>query len=549
MMKLNTLALALLFCAGSAYGQWTTDISANTTVRAVGAGEASSQLICDGPEGSTYVSWFENGSGNYQLRMQRLGVDGDRMWPDSGLVISTYQQNSAIFRYDLKSDRFGNAIVAFQDERTGSLDIVAYMIAPDGAFLWGEDGVELPTAGSTGLSPTIAPLRNGNTAIAWNTNDSPGRIAYQLIDPQGSLLLSPASEISALTRVSRPAPVATNDGGFILQYELEGNNFLAPATMYAQRYDEAGLAVWHDPVQVSTKTISGFFFPQPAPDGQDGLYMAFNTGNPHDPNINDVYMQRVRSNGSLWSAEGTRLDNSDIIQKFTVGKGFAWINDDDGLMVPLQVTDLAQGQSLVAVQRVDTAGGLPLGPAVPSTLFSGTYTTPVDISSTGDGALIIQSTSTVSSDQLKAKRVDLSGAAVWSPAEQDVSTATSTKDDVVVTSVRDGQAVVVWQDDRSPSGIYAQNIAELSTGVAPLLSSSTNLRLEQNPTNTPVLLMDEGHRTPTDLAVFDIQGRRVYSSTLPATDRVALPLSALKAGVYTIRVTGNGYVGTVRWVK
>ncbi len=548
-MRKFSPALLFLLAVGSAQAQWTTDASVNTTVRAAELMDISSHLIADGPDGSTYVSWFENGSGSYQLRMQRLDVDGNRMWDEAGLIASAFPQNSAIFRYDLKSDRFGNAIVAFQDERTGSLDIVAYMIDPDGAFLWGADGVELPTEGSTGLSPTIAPLRNGNTVVAWNTNDSPGRIAYQLIDPEGHLLLTPASEISAATRVSRPVPVATTEGDFILQYELEGGDFMAPARMFAQRFDEAGLAVWHDPVQVSTKTISGFFFPQPAPDGQDGLYIAFNTGNPNNPNLSDVYMQRVRSDGSLWSAEGTRLDNSDNVQKFTAGKGFAWINDDDGLMVPLQVTDLAQGQSAVAVQRVDTAGALPLGPAFPAILFSGTYTTPVDISSTGDGALIIQSTSTVNSDILRAKRVDLSGAAVWSPALRDVSTATSTKGDVVVTSTRDDQAVVVWQDDRTPNGIFAQNITELSTGVASLPASGTNLRLEQNPTDNPVLLMDQVLRTVINLDVFDAQGRTVYSSAFPSTDRVTLPLSGLNPGVYTIRVTGNGRVGTVRWVK
>ena len=542
-------ALLFLLAVGSTRAQWTTDLSMNTTVRAAEAIDISSHLVADGPEGSTYVSWFENGSGNYQLRMQRLDVDGNRMWPDSGLVVSSYPQNSAIYRYDLKTDQDGNAIVAFQDERTGQLDIVAYKIDPDGAFLWGDDGVELPTDGSTGIGPSVAGLSNGNTVIAWSTNDTPGRIAFQLVTPDGTLMLLPAGEISMLTRVSRPVPVATTDGGFILQYELEGANFLAPATMYAQRYDEAGEHVWHDPVQVSTKTISGFFFPQPATDGRDGFYLAFNTGNPNNPNISDVYMQRVRSDGSTWSHEGSRMDNSDITQKFTAGKGFAWINDDDGLMVPLQVTDIAQGQSAVAVQRVDTAGALPLGPAVPPIIFSGSYTTPVDIASTVDGAIIIQSTSTVNSDQLKAKRVDITGAAVWSPAVQDVSTASSTKGDVAVTSVRDGQAVVVWEDDRSPNGVYAQNITELPTGVASIPLNGAGLRLEENPTDQPVLLLDQTTRSPTELKVFDAEGRTVYSATVPSTERMALPLNGLKPGVYTIHLSGNGNMATVRWVK
>lgn len=550
-MKHITPILILLLVASTAQGQWTTDVSMNTPVRTLTTGEATSQLIADGPNGSTYTCWFENVSGMYQLRMQRVDAGGNNLWPDTGLVVSAHPQNSAIFRYDLQSDRDGNAIVAFQDERTGSLDIVAYKIAPDGEFLWGADGVELPTPGTTGLAPSLAPLENGNTVIAWNTNDSPGQVAAQLVDPNGTLLLIVPITISASTAVSRPKPVGTSDGGFILQYEVSNGGFgLPPSTMYAQRYDAGGTAAWPSAVQLSSTPVAFFYFPQPVSDGHDGLYLAYNSSNPDNPSFTDVFVQRLRENGTLWSTEGTRLDNSSITQKFTAGKGLVWINDTDGLMIPLQVTDGAQGQSGVAVQRVDTAGVRQLGDAAVTIIpVSANYTSPVDISATEDGAVLVHSTGGFGQEHFAATRVDLSGSPAWVPAQRDISTADSNKGDGALTSTRDGQAVVVWQDDRTPNGIYAQNIAELSTAVGSAAWLLPNIRLESNPADSPVLIMGpEMHESR--LAVFDLQGKQVYAATLPASsNRVELPLRGLPTGIYAIRVTGQQAPRVLRWVK
>jgi hypothetical protein len=120
-----------------------------------------------------------------------------------------------------------------------------------------------------------------------------------------------------------------------------------------------------------------------------------------------------------------------------------------------------------------------------------------------------------------------------------------------MTDMRDGQIVVVWDDDRTPGGIYAQNIAGLdpTTDVQAITSANGLLRLEQNPASSPVLLVDQSFGAGADLQVFDLQGRSVYSGRLASTGRVELPLGSLNEGLYTLRLTGNGQVGMVRWVK
>lgn len=548
-----TTTLLLLSFVPCIRAQWTTDLNANTTVRAMTTGEANSPMVADGPEGSTYVSWFENPGGNYNLHMQRLDAGGNLLWGDAGLVVSSHPQNTAIFRYDLQTDGEGNAIVAFQDERTGTLDIVAYKIGPDGSFLWGADGVQLPTPQGTGLSPRVAALSNGNTVVAWNTDHNPGRVGFQLIGPTGNTMLAQTFMLLFEHRVSRPVPIATSDGGFIMQFELEGAGFPSPATMYALRFDAAAAMAWTTPVQVSTRQITSFFFPQPVSDGHDGFYLAYNTGNPTDADLTDVYLQRVRGNGTLWDAEGTRLDEDNVTQKFTAGKGVVLVDDDHGLMVPLQVTDWSQGESGVFVQRVDTAGGLPWGlnarPLVP---IGPEFTSPMDIAATDDGAVIVHATTGgFNQTWLAATRVDLDGNAVWSPAQRDVCTLASGKDDVAMGSVSGAQAVVVWWDGRPPQGIYAQNILDLDfgTGVGSIRRDGAAFLLEQNPATQPTLLAAPSVEA-RPVEVFDTHGHLVHGTVFPAfATRMELPLARLARGVYTIRAMDNGKPVVLRWVK
>lgn len=549
MKHLFSLAL-LLATPGIAFSQWTTP-DVNTPVRAAEGNDATTPLIAPGPDGGTYACWFENADGAYQLRMQLLAADGTRQWDDDGLIVSAHPQNSAIFRYDLKADLEGNAIVAFQDERTGVLDIVAYKIGPDGSFLWGEDGIELHTPGTTGLAPVIGVLSNNDAIIAWNADSSPDYIAFQKVTADGSLPWGDPASLMDTNPLARPKIIASGTG-FILQFVQQGATFLAPGTMRAMRYDANAAPVWAGPITVSTKTIAGFYFPEPVSDGNDGFYLAFNTSNPDNGSLTDVYAQRVYADGTRWSDEGTRLDGSSTTQKFTAGKALAVISDADGVMVPLQTTNTAQSQSGVAVQRVGADGSLPLGgTAVQVIPISAAGVYPSDITPVADGAVIVHTTGDFGQVHIAATRVDLSGTPVWTPAQTDLCTVSSNKDDVQVTAVRNEQAVVVWQDDRTPSGIYAQNIAglDVATGVQAGISDQ-GLRLETNPTSMPVLLAATPIPAGTVIRVCDSGGRMVLQRTVAAQQqRIFLPVSGLAKGLYTVTVADPAHPAVLRWMN
>ena len=76
--------------------------------------------------------------------------------------------------------------------------------------------------------------------------------------------------------------------------------------MFVQRYTAAGVAVWSNAVQVSTKTIPWVHYPSVIRDDADGLYIGFNTSNPVMSTMNDVYVQHIDANGNLWNATDSK---------------------------------------------------------------------------------------------------------------------------------------------------------------------------------------------------------------------------------------------------
>lgn len=550
MRSTTALAFALAFFSSNA--QWAGP-GVNTPARTGTGLDAATPLTSAGPDGSTYISWFDNQPGGYQLRMQRLDVNGYRMWSDAGLLVSDHPQNSALFRYDLKTDHSGNAVVAFQDERSGQLDIVAYMVSPTGDMLWGADGIALTDAGAAqGLGPVIG-FSGNNVVIAWNANDggSAKWIPYQLISPEGVPQWAAPHQVIGTAKYSRPKVVSTFDG-FLLFYVEETGNFPFISNMYVQRFDSTGTALWAQPTHVSSKTISVFYFPQPVSDGHNGMYLAFTTSNPDNATLSDVYLQRVKGDGSTWSGTGTELLTGTATQRF--GGPLAFMNEMMGLLVPVQVTNTAQSQGGWNVQLVDTLGVTHLGPdGVVVIAPSAQLATPDAIANTGTGGIVLYSEGGFGQEHLRATNVGYQGNQVWG-GPVDVCTVNSNKDDANMTPLFT-QTVAVWQDDRSGSGIYAQNIFADGTvgpvGIAVHPADVDQLRIEEH-ADGAVLALTSASRDAGRVEITDALGRACWSMSFrggQSVERITLPAERLAAGTYLVRVVHADRAAAVRWLR
>lgn len=538
-MRIPHLLLSFSILAAT-QAQWNVP-AINTPVSGSAMG-AATPLAAMGPDGSTYITWFENVTGAYVLKMQRLDADGVALWAAGGIVVSAEPQNSALFRFDFTNDHAGNAIVVFQDMRTGDLDVVAYKVAPDGSQLW-PGGLPLPTPDATGIGPVTGVLSDDRIVFAWTTDRSPATVAYRVVESDGTFSGDPL-ELGGAGIHGRPKIVATSDGGFWLQYVVQQGSFLAPGTMQVVRCDATGASA--APVTLSTNTITGFHFPTPVSDGHDGLYIGFNSGNAANANLTDVYVQRLRANGTLWSATGTAVEVGASNQRFVGTVTPALVNDVVGLVMPYSETDLNQNQGRISVQRLDTAGTTLLGATgLDVTVLTSAPQQPFGNSATNDGAIISFAHGNSGSQLLLGHRFRL-GDNTLTP--YDVCINPGGMDDASQSPIRNGMAVAVWQDDREGGGIYAQRIMAQST-IGINESETGGILLLGG--DTPQLLFQ---RTiaPSMLRVIDTQGRELIHQRLAAQTAgtvVPLPLSTMADGAYVVRVDGPGVSFSQKWVR
>lgn len=560
---------ACLLASHPARAQWVTNPAQNTVVRDVAGVSESTPLSSPGPNGGTYVAWFETvATTNYQLRLQLLDVNGLPKLGTAGLLVSNQPQSTALYRYDLKTDNDGNAVVAFQDTRNaGSTQCVIYKISPTGQQLWGATGVPLLDATATsGLSPTIGITSANNVVVGWNAsatadaNHGTKLVPMLKFSPAGTALWSSPVRIQAPSRrFSRPIITAVpGSDDVVVGYVEETGSGLGVSTMYAQRYNASGTAVWTAPTQVSTKTIPFAFFPEPVPDGSGGYFVQVNTGNPANANLNDVYVQRVAADGTLpWGTTGTEvvagtatLRTSGSLQ-YVAARGEVWsaVNELDG----------SQSQSGLTVQRLNpTTGAVQLGAGgVVLQAPTNVYYVAQTLRDTGTGLILTYSQTSYSINRsLWATKLNYQAQLAWAAGAVQLSSNVSAKLNYSTLPFASGQLVNVWADQRQDSGIYAQTIND-SGQLGTLLGTRAGQRAEPltispNPGLAPSLHLTATRAQAAPVVVRDLTGRLVWQAVVPlAAGASAVPLAApgLAAGIYLIEATVDGTAWRGRWVK
>ena len=563
------LGATCLLASRPARAQWVTNPAQNTVVRDVVGVSEETPRTSPAPNGGTYVTWFETvATTNYQLRLQLLDVNGLPKFGAAGLLVSNQPQSTALYRYDLKTDNDGNALVAFQDTRnTGSTQCVIYKVSPTGQQLWGATGIPLLDATATsGLSPTIGITSANNIVVGWNAgatadaNHGTKLVPLLKFSPAGTALWASPVRIQAPSRrFSRPIITAVpNSDDVVVGYVEETGSGLGISTMYAQRYNASGAAVWTAPTQVSTKTIPFAFFPEPVPDGSGGYFVQVNTGNPANANLNDVYVQRVAADGTLpWGATGTEvlagtatLRTSGSLH-YSAARGEVWsaVNELDG----------SQSQSGLTVQRLSpTTGAVQLGASgVVLQAPSSTYYTAQTLHDTGTGLILTYSQTSYSINRsLWATKLNYQAQLAWAAGAVQLSSNVSAKLNYSTLPFASGQLVNVWADQRQDSGIYAQTIND-SGQLGTLLGTRAGqnagpLTLSPNPSLAPSLHLTAARAQTVPVVVRDLTGRLVWQAQVPLVAGAnAVPLAApgLAAGIYLVEATVDGTAWRGRWVK
>ena len=556
MKKIYLLLFGLLPFFSNA--QFANDSTNNVVIQDAIGSEQATPLISSRNDGGVYISWFDQSSGMYVLRMQRLDALGNKLWGPNGVVVSNANQNTALFRYDLKTDNEGNAIVAFQDQRTGSMQVVAQKMDSTGAPVWANNGVVLADADAAqGLAPVIGVLSNNNIVVAWNAYSSTNQkwVCYIELNPATGASINGAGpdKIKPATgttpNYSRPSIASYANNEYYLMYVQETGNFPGlTSKLYVKRMATNYVSLWAAPIQFTTKTITAFFFPRIISDGGTGFLCAFNTGNPANAALTCVYLQHVDSTGATWSTNGTALTSSTTINSY-LGDYF-YNTTTNQTWVGLQVTNSGQSASGNSIQRVNNVGLNLCGTdGIVVDAQTTNMTIPVGIAQDDNNAILVYYTGGFNQVSIKATLIDSLGVKQWAFNEKAINVTASNKDDIGISRVNNHQLIVTWSDTRNDNGIYAQNINDDGT-LGPMavglnsIESNAGIQLIQNPSS---ILQLRSMNSIEEVEIYSAMGQLVYSTFGLDNTELSIPLtSKFTAGNYIIRVNRKT---TLKWIK
>ncbi|GAB1349015.1 hypothetical protein MASR1M107_12280 [Ignavibacteriales bacterium] len=461
------VALLFLFISSTLSAQWSSDPAANFRI-ADTMGNQHLPKLAISSDGSSFVSWFESGSGSYRVYLQKLNSEGKKQWGEQGLLISSHPQNSYLMDYSLTTDSKNNAIVAFTDVRTGNLGVFVYKISSAGKFVWGADGIQLSKGSASVSNPVCAVASDGSVVIAWNSSDSLETICIQKITADGKKAWgdAPLTYSSAIEGESylNPQLVASDKGSVIMVHSNATGKFPGQSVrLAAQKFNAKGVAEWKKGgVMIqSIGYVMKFSVPFVASDGANGALVAW-----HDErdltNIQGGFVQRVNSNGTLsFPANGAEVSSKQGFNKYhPVACRLSSTNE---VIVFWRMSTASQVEDGIFAQKFDAKGKKMWGD-------EGVELVPVgiakyihyDVVATAKSASLFY----ISSDFTGFKSV-VNGLTLTTNGKKDwagpfeVSSITSEKNRISSRLDKTNSAIVVWGDNRTGKElVYGQKIKD-----------------------------------------------------------------------------------------
>ena len=265
-------------------------------------------LVEDG-EGGVLAAWMQNATGgtDWQVRCQGVAPSGDITMDPAGQVLASGANQ---YRVAAAADGAHGGVVAWAVLESASLSSVrAQRVGPDGQLLWPLSGVVLGT--NTLYTPNdIMACASGSedVIVAWKLVDLEGtRIQAQKVAPTGTPLW-PEGGVT----VSRPthtdmislAMHGDGTGGAFLAYvdvQIDVSDWSQELNVAAARVTADGDTPW-GPYGVAISNAHGWQeAPAIAADGEGGAIIGWRDARYGEttPRGTDVYAQNVHADGTM----------------------------------------------------------------------------------------------------------------------------------------------------------------------------------------------------------------------------------------------------------
>jgi hypothetical protein len=443
--------IALSVPVAPAHAQWTDDPAANTPI-VVKPGTQDQVKLAHRADGSTYVSWFDNSGSGFDVYLQRIDADGNRLWNADGVLIAD-RSYSSTEDYGLSVDGDGYAWMVFRDDRFGGTQITAQRIAPDGTLEFGPNGVQLTDDGAFKASPQITAVDNNSAVAAW-THGSAARVAR--IDADGDILwtdiLTPASLNYLASGVH-----SIGDGTAVVLLVNYGS-FADPRRLHAQKFDANGNRQWADPATpiMTAGSLQIGNFPKGIATSDGGVIVAWYQSTP----ALQSYVQRLDASGSAHLPAGGLTVSTDGTQLRT-DPAAAYDEANDDIYVFWRETNSAQSQYGVYGQRIDSDGNRAWGSTgltiLPLSSINRTQIRAAMLD--GDAILAYNESPSFGQDTVRISRFAADGSSAWSPMTLIASSIISPKSRLALIDTVNNTAILAWVDERNGTrDIYAQQV-------------------------------------------------------------------------------------------
>lgn len=541
------VVVVVLLSTSTAFAGWPDDPDLNMLISS-DSGSQAIPLVKGTSDGGCYISWYSNASGNYDMYLQRLNDEGEIQWVENGLLISDNLQESWLTDYSITVDSDNNAIVVFNDKRSGGdWDIYAYKISPEGDFLWGDDGIAISDNDTYEAIPQVITTSDGNVVIAWQEEYI---VHIRKLDSDGNDYWDSPNVIDLTSEygMSIPRLAPAEDDAFIIQALFHtSSSYWSTRYIYLYKFSDSGNLVWGDSaVVVSDGGGVGIqMTPEMISDGQGGAYSFW-----YDSRISSelhTYAQHINSDGdALWEEDGVRLSYSS--SQFQMGSpALTYFEDTGDVMIFYKITNTTQSISGIGGQMLNSAGELQWGDnGVDLLSLANKSRYSVSAYSFESDAVVICFDSPegdVVNGYVDAMRINTNGEHVWTEAPLMICSHVSDKIHLATGVTANNQYVAAWEDDYYGTyDIIMQNVnpdgtlGDYVTGITSqdvALPQLTGLKMAYpNPFNaTTTINYCLTKSSDVNLEVYDLLGRKV----------VTLVNEYQAAGDYNVRWQADQY--------
>ena len=480
--------MLLLVFQTALQAQWSTSAFQNTAV-AVASDEQTTPKVATCDNGDTYISWFSIENANYNVRMQRFDVLGNKQWDGSGLLISSNPSMTWISDHSLATDLTGYALISFMDIRSGYNNVYAYRVAPDGTQVWGADGIPLSSGNYFEPFAKIAVPQDNQPVFAWQRADNTGAqkdvVVLQKIASDGTIQWGSGGKVFSNTGFNYDYPdiVPSDNNSVILVYTRAASGITAPRYIYAQRFDVSGNTMWASDVAVNVASglPMGTTFSLVS-DGTGGAFISW--FDDRTTNQFRSYVQHIDKSGNVsMPVNGSNLSTNASTQQLY--PSVVWVPVYNSLLCFYLEEDLNQNNSGLFGQRLDINGQLHWGASGKSYIpMTGKNIQFINGRSTDSSAMVLYMDKNSSGkSSLWAMRVDTAGNYLWTSHMVAMSSTLTEKTFLDVGPYYNKQIIAAWEDKRNDAGdIYGQNIKNNGT-LGPL-----NVGINDNPANPAATL-------------------------------------------------------------